>query len=90
MVCTRMPHESVAGKRVRKVWQVGSTTRAVVELADHHPVSGCRAGGGSRPRITGVRFTMCWKPVGLVVWLVNAARAKNVSGRPKTDRIDAV
>jgi transposase len=27
---------------------------------------------------------------GLVVWLVNAAQAKNVPGRPKTDKIDAV
>jgi hypothetical protein len=26
MVCTRMPHESVPGKRVTKVWQVRSTT----------------------------------------------------------------
>jgi len=27
---------------------------------------------------------------GLTVWLVNAAQAKNVPGRPKTDKIDAV
>ena len=27
---------------------------------------------------------------GLAVWLVNAKQAKNVSGRPKTDKIDAV
>jgi Transposase len=38
-----------------------------------------------------------WRPfyylleaAGLTVWLVNAAQAKNVPGRPKTDKIDAV
>jgi hypothetical protein len=38
-----------------------------------------------------------WRPfyylleaAGLVVWLFNAAQAKNVPGRPKTDKIDAV
>ena len=38
-----------------------------------------------------------WRPfyylleaAGLTVWLVNAAQVKNVPGRPKTDKIDAV
>lgn len=35
MVCTRTPHPSHSGKRVTKVWQVGSTTNAIAELADH-------------------------------------------------------
>jgi transposase len=33
-VCTRVPHPSVAGRRVTKVWDVGATTSAVMELAD--------------------------------------------------------
>ncbi len=46
-----------------------------------------------KPRIT----SDYWRPfhylleaAGLTVWLVNAAQAKNVPGRPKTDKIDAV
>jgi transposase len=34
MVCTRVPHATKAGKRVTKVWQVASTTNAILELAD--------------------------------------------------------
>jgi transposase len=35
MVCTRVPHESRAGRRVQKVWDVTARFAAVVELADH-------------------------------------------------------
>jgi transposase len=90
MVCTRMPHESVAGKRVTKVWQVGSTTGAVAELADHLRTQGIQ-------RVVLESTSDYWRPfyylleaAGLVVWLVNATQAKNVPGRPKTDKIDAV
>ena len=90
MVCTRMPHESVPGKRVTKVWQVPSMTRALVELADHLRCQGTQ-------RVILESTSDYWRPfyylleaAGLTVWLVNAAQAKNVPGRPKTDKIDAV
>lgn len=90
MVCTRVGHESVPGKRVTKVWQVGSTTRALVELGDHLRCQGIQ-------RVVVESTSDYWRPfyylleaAGLVVWLVNAAQAKNVPGRPKTDKIDAV
>ena len=35
MVCTRVPHPDVAGRRVTKVWSVSATTNAILELADH-------------------------------------------------------
>jgi transposase len=86
-----VPHESVPGKRVTKVWQVRSTTtRALVELADHLRCQGIE-------RVVLESTSDYWRPfyyllesAGLVVWLVNAAQAKNVPGRPKTDKIDAV
>jgi hypothetical protein len=34
MVCTRLPHATEAGQRSTRVWQVPSTTNAVLELAD--------------------------------------------------------
>ena len=90
MVCTRVPHESVPGKRTTKVWQVGSTTRALVELADHLRCERIQ-------RVVLESTSEYWRPfyylleaVGVTVWLVNAAQAKNVPGRPKTDKIDAV
>ena len=35
MVCLRLPHESRAGRRVQKVWEVTATFASVVELMDH-------------------------------------------------------
>jgi transposase len=35
MVCTRVPHPSRPGKRRTLVREVGATTGAVLELADH-------------------------------------------------------
>jgi transposase len=32
-VCTRLPHESMPGKRVTLVWDVPATTNAICELA---------------------------------------------------------
>src|ERR1019366_3003076 len=35
MVCLRLPHESRAGRRTQKVWEVAATFAAVVALMDH-------------------------------------------------------
>ena len=34
MVCTRVPHQTTAGKRSTRVWEVSATTNAIIELAD--------------------------------------------------------
>jgi D-aminopeptidase len=34
MVCTRVPNPAKAGKRITTVWQVGSTTNQILELAE--------------------------------------------------------
>jgi transposase len=34
MVCTRMPHATKTSQRVTTVWQVPSTTNAILELAE--------------------------------------------------------
>jgi len=35
MVCTRVPHPSVPHRRLTQAWEVKSTTRSIMELADH-------------------------------------------------------
>jgi hypothetical protein len=35
MVCLRLPHESRAGRRTQKVWEVTATFASVVALMDH-------------------------------------------------------
>ena len=90
MVCTRVPHGSVDGRRVTKVWEVKATTKGLVELADH--LVGARI-----ERVVLESTSDYWRgffyileAAGLDVWLVNAKQVKNVPGRPKTDKLDAV
>jgi transposase len=90
MVCTRVPHDSVAARRVTKVWQVPATTNAILELAEQLAALGVE-------RVTVESTSDYWSPFvyllearGLVVWLLNASEVKNVPGRPKTDKLDAV
>ena len=90
MVCTRVPHASVPGRRVTKVWEVRSTTNAIIALADQLARDGIE-------RVVVESTSDYWRPFvylfearGLVVWLVNARDVKQVPGRPKTDKLDAV
>jgi transposase len=90
MVCTRVPHPSVAGRRLTRVSEVRSTTNAIIALA------GQLVGEGIE-RVVVESTSDYWRPFlylleahGLVVWLVNARDVKQVPGRPKTDKLDAV
>ncbi|MET7784577.1 hypothetical protein ABZT28_54685 [Streptomyces sp. NPDC005388] len=35
MLCLRLPHERIEGRRTQRVWNVGATTNAILELGDH-------------------------------------------------------
>jgi transposase len=90
MVCVRVPHATKPGKRITRVWQVGSTTNQILELADQLVVQGIE-------RVVVESTSDYWRPFvyllearGLVVWLVNARDVKHLPGRPKTDKLDAV
>jgi len=90
MVCIRVPHPSRPGGRVSKVWEVQATTGVTAELGDH------LAGLGIQ-KVTVESTSDYWRSwvylleaAGLSVQLVNARDVKNVPGRPKTDRLDAV
>ncbi len=89
-VCTRVPHPSLAGKRVTKVWNVQATTNAIATLAE-------QLAGEGIERIVVESTSDYWRPFvyllqarGLTVWLVNARDVKQVPGRPKTDKKDVV
>jgi transposase len=86
-VCVRMPGKT---RRVTKVWDVASTTNAIADLADELAKMGVE-------RVVLESTSDYWRPFfyllearGLVVWLVNARDVKNVPGRPKTDKLDAI
>ena len=90
VVCTRVPHDTVAGRRVTKVWEVAATTNAIVELSDHLVCQGIE-------RVVVESTSDYWRPFlyllearGIDTWLVNARDVKQVPGRPKTDKLDAV
>jgi transposase len=89
-VCTRVPHPGRPGRRLTKVWDVDATTNAITELAGH------LAGLGIE-KVTVESTSDYWRSYfyllqagGLNVQLVNARDVKNVPGRPKTDKLDAV
>jgi transposase len=90
VVCTRVPDEDRAGRRTTHVWTVKATKRAVIELADH-------LRGQQIQVITLESTSDYWRiwwvvleAAGLKVQLVNARHVKNVPGRAKTDKKDAV
>lgn len=90
VVCTRVPHESRSGRKLQKVWTVPARYADVVALADH-----LRCQGIERVVVESTSdYWRIWfyllEAAGLQVWLVNARDVKNVPGRPKTDKLDAV
>jgi transposase len=87
--CVRVPHERRPGARRQEVRSFATTTRSLLELRDW---------------LTGLGVGLCvmeatstyWKPPFYLLedviecWVVNARDVKNVPGRPKTDRLDAI
>jgi transposase len=90
VVCTRVPGEGAAGRRRMHVWTVQATLGAVTELGDHLRCEGIEVvtveSTSDYWRIWHAGLEAC----GLKVQLVNARSVKNVPGRAKTDKKDAV
>src|SRR6188472_3760158 len=87
-VCVRLPGKS--GRRFSRVWDVPARTGAITELAEQLIEGGIE-------RVTVESTSDYWRiwyylleAAGLSVQLVNARDVKNVPGRPKTDKLDAV
>jgi transposase len=87
--CVRVPHEGRPGRRRQEVRTFATVTRSLLELRDW---------------LICQQVTLCvmeatstyWKPPfylmedAIECWVVNARDVKNVPGRPKTDRLDAI
>jgi transposase len=90
MVCTRAPHPSGRGARSSTVWPVPATMNAVTVLAGQLAAAGIQ-------KVTLESTSDYWRiwyyvleAAGLDVQLVSASQVKQLSGRPKTDRLDAM
>jgi transposase len=90
MVCVRAPHPSRPGARRSTVWTVPATLGSVRELAGQLTERGVE-------KVTLESTSDYWRiwfylleEAGLDVQLVAASQARQLSGRPKTDRLDAV
>jgi transposase len=90
VACVRTPHETSPGRRVQEVREYATVTPALLQLADWLR---CQ-----QVQVAAMEATSSyWKPVfylleaeGFECWLLNARHVKNVPGRPKTDKLDAV
>jgi transposase len=90
MVCIRTPNPSRPGARHSTVWEVPAAMNAVLALAD-------RLVAGGIEMVTLESTADYWRiwyyvleGAGLAVQLVTASQARNLPGRPKTDRLDAM
>jgi transposase len=90
MVCTRVPHPTTAGKRITRVWEVAARTNAIIALADQLAGQGIERVVVESTSDYWRGFVYLLEACGLSVWLVNARDVKQVPGRPKTDKLDAV
>ncbi len=89
MVCVRGPHRSRPGQRQSTVRTVTATTNEVRALAGQLAAAGVE-------KVTLESTSDYWRiwfyvleAAGLEVQLVSATQARQISGRPKTDRLDA-
>jgi transposase len=90
VVCTRTPHPSRPGARRSTVWTVKARMNAVRALGRQLRKHGIEV-------VTLESTSDYWRiwffvleACGLVVQLVHAAQARNLPGRPKTDKLDAI
>ena len=88
--CVQVPHDTRPGRRRRQVRTFATTTGQLLALRDWLAAEGVT-------RCVMEATSAYWKPPFYLLedaiaecWLVNARDVKNVPGRPKTDKLDAV
>ena len=87
--CVRVPHEDRPGRRLQEVRTFATTTPALLGLRDWLICQGVTL-------VVMEATSTYWKPPFYLLedavecWVVNARDVKNVPGRAKTDKLDAV
>jgi transposase len=88
--CVRIPHHSRPGRRMQEVRPYRTTTHDLLQMVDWFRSCGVT-------RVVMESTSVYWKGAyylleaeGFDSWVVNARDVKNVPGRPKTDKKDAV
>ena len=89
MVCTRTPHPSRPGARQSTIWTVKARMNAIGTLGRQLKQSGIEMATLESTSDYWRIWFFVLEACGLAVQLVNAAQARNLPGRPKTDRLDA-
>ncbi len=89
VACVRVPHESTPGARRQEVRTFATATRSLLGLQDWLVAQGVSL-------CVMEATSIYWKPPFYLLedavecWVASARDVKNVPGRPKTDRLDAV
>jgi len=89
VACVRVPHEDKPGRRRQEVRTFATTTRSLLELRDWLTCQGVSL-------CVMEATSVYWKPPFYLLedavecWVVNARDVKNVPGRPKTGKLDAI
>jgi transposase len=88
--CVRTPSANAPSRRRREIREYSTMSGSLLEMADWLRCEGVEL-------VAMEATSSYWKPAfylleaeGFTCWLLNAKHVKNVPGRPKTDKIDAV
>jgi transposase len=89
MVCVRLPPEEGSGRRYSRVWEVPATVPDIEELAAELMALGVELAVMESTSDYWKIWFVVLEAAGLNVRLVNSSQARNLPGRPKTDKADA-
>ena len=88
-VCTRLPPAREGGRRASRVEEVPAQAREVMALAERLLADGAELVVMESTSDYWRMWYYLLEAAGLAVQLVNPAHARQLAGRPKTDRLDA-
>ncbi|MBO0818238.1 MAG: IS110 family transposase, partial [Actinobacteria bacterium] len=89
VVCLRLPPGPGGARRVSRTWEVPATVPDIEELAQELLAAGAEKVSMESTSDYWRIWFLVLEAAGLSVQLVNAAQARNLPGRPKTDKADA-
>jgi transposase len=89
MVCLRLPPDPGRARRTSRTWQVSASVPEIEALAAELMAAGAQMVSMESTSDYWRIWFVVLEAAGLRVQLVNSAQAKNLPGRPKTDKADA-